>query len=190
MTCLVPRYHSVTSRRGATGLLSTGLTRHHSLSFQPSRPSGTCSPANTGNVFAVPVAPEESRRNYMKHPTSRLFTTAACLIFLPGIGLTAISMQAQTFAYVTNPSYDAVAVLNTANNSVTAFVGVGSAPFAVAITPDGSRAYVTNQDSNSVSVIETANKKVTATTEVERYPTGVAITPDGRRAYLANTGSN
>jgi YVTN family beta-propeller protein len=60
---------------------------------------------------------------------------------------------------------------------VTATVLVGTNPFAVAITPDGTRAYVTNSADNSVSVIDTASNTVTATVAVGTNPTGVAITP-------------
>ncbi|WP_064076076.1 hypothetical protein [Prescottella equi] len=40
-------------------------------------------------------------------------------------------------------------------DTVTAIVGVGSSPFAVALTDDGARAYVANSGSGSVSVIDT-----------------------------------
>jgi len=90
----------------------------------------------------------------MKHPKGQLCVRVAkCLILLLGIALLAIPIECQTFAYVTDQSSDSVSVIDTKNSKVTATVGVGHAPFGVAITPNGSRAYVTNQGSNSVSVI-------------------------------------
>lgn len=68
-----------------------------------------------------------------------------------------------------------------------ATIGVGSLPYDVAITPDGSAAYVVNLSSNNVSVIDTASNTVTTTISgVGGEPTGIAITPDGSKAYAAN----
>ncbi|MGW2557510.1 YncE family protein, partial [Streptomyces sp. NPDC001635] len=65
--------------------------------------------------------------------------------------------------------------IDTATNTVTATIPVGSQPFAVAITPDGAHVYVTNGASDTVSVIDTATNTVTATTPVGNGPIGVAI---------------
>ncbi len=54
---------------------------------------------------------------------------------------------------------------------------LGSAPFGVAITPDGAFAYVANRNPGSVSVIATATNTVVATVGVGTFPLGVAITP-------------
>jgi YVTN family beta-propeller protein len=73
---------------------------------------------------------------------------------------------------------------------VVATVTVGSSPFGVAITPDGTRAYVTNHSgtviSGTVSVIDTASNTVAATVPVGSGPLGVAITPDGKHVYVAD----
>jgi YVTN family beta-propeller protein len=76
----------------------------------------------------------------MKRTDGGLLMRVACLVFLVAMALLAVPLQAQTVAYATNQSFDAISVVDTSNNSVTAFVGVGAAPFAVAITPDGRRA--------------------------------------------------
>ena len=81
-----------------------------------------------------------------------------------------------------------VLVIDTGTNSVVATVTVGSAPFGVAITPDGAHAYVTNIRSHTVSVIDTGTNTVVATvTGLGLAPHRIAITPDGTRAYVANT---
>src|SRR5579864_8498990 len=126
----------------------------------------------------------------MKPTTRSKLAKLACVVCFLGIGLFAIPVRSQTYAYVTNQSYDAVAVVDTRNNAVTDFVGVGGAPFWVAVTPDGDRAYVTNQASNSVSVIETVRNRLMATIKVGNLPSGIAISAEGTRAYVANSTSN
>jgi YVTN family beta-propeller protein len=88
-----------------------------------------------------------------------------------------------------------VTVIDTADNTVSATISVGSAPWGVAFTPDGRQAYVANYWSNenapvgNVSVIDTANNTVSATIPVGRFPEDVAVTPDGRHAYIVNWAS-
>ncbi len=90
------------------------------------------------------------------------------------------------FAYVPNSADGTVSVVNTTTNAVVSTIQVGSFPFAVAISPDGSRVYITNEYSKSVSVINTADNTVMATVTVGTYPDGVAVSPDGTRAYVTN----
>ena len=97
--------------------------------------------------------------------------------------------QAAPFAYITNTDSGTVSVLDTADNTVTASVAVGSGPGGVAVTPDGTRVYVTNRASDTVSVLDTADNTVIATVAVGDVPFGVAVTPDGTRVYVANDGS-
>ena len=91
------------------------------------------------------------------------------------------------------PDPDEVKVLDTDPASPTfhtmlAAIPVGSNPWGVAITPDGSRVYVVNNGSNTVSAINTATNAVTATlTNVGGDPQGIAITPDGGTAFVAST---
>ena len=92
----------------------------------------------------------------MKLTSGWLLLRVACLVFLLGMALPAIPARAQTFACVTNVFANTVSMIDTASNTVVATVAVGSGPFGVAITPDGTRAYVANSASNSVSVIDTA----------------------------------
>ena len=46
-----------------------------------------------------------------------------------------------------------MSVINTATNTVTATITVGSGPISVAVSPDGTRAYTANLSANTVSVI-------------------------------------
>jgi len=91
-------------------------------------------------------------------------------------------------AYVVNEFGGTVSVVDTTTNTVVATVTVGTDPFFVAITPDGTKAYVTNDQ--SVSVIDTSNNTVVATiTSSVDDAVGIAITPDGTKAFVANAGN-
>jgi len=92
-------------------------------------------------------------------------------------------------AYVTNYSSGTVSLIDTASNTVTTTLTVGSGPERVAFTPDGSKAYVTNSLSNTVSVIDTSPIMVMATIPVGSSPVGVDVSPDGTKAYVATTGA-
>ena len=94
------------------------------------------------------------------------------------------------YAYITSYYNNTVSVIDTATNKVTATVNVGSNPFGVAVSPDGTKAYVTNGGSNTVSVIDTATNTVTATVNVGKWPYGIAVSPVGTRVYVANENSN
>jgi outer membrane autotransporter protein len=83
-----------------------------------------------------------------------------------------------------------VSVINTATNTVVATFGVGSQPFGVAVSPDGTRAYVTNSASNTVSVVDTATNTVVTTFAAGNSPFGVSFSPDGKQAYVANQNSS
>jgi YVTN family beta-propeller protein len=114
----------------------------------------------------------------------------ACLaVFLLFVVAPTTSALARN-VYVANAGASSVSVIDTATNRASQEIGVGREPFAIAITPDGSRAYVTNFEDNNVSVINTAtNQPVGNPIPVGENPEGIAITPDGSRAYVANDSS-
>ncbi|MGW3053399.1 YncE family protein, partial [Kitasatospora sp. NPDC001175] len=66
------------------------------------------------------------------------------LVVLGGLALpvtAAVPAQAAssgTFTYVANNGSDDVSVINTTTNTVTATITVGTNPFAVAVSPDGT----------------------------------------------------
>jgi len=105
--------------------------------------------------------------------------------------------------YVSNLRSDSVSVIDAKTDSVIATIPVGRNPFAIAITPDCSKAYVGNSGNlfipeNSVSVIDvkmdTAIDVNPATPEIDPITVGLnpgamAITPDGSKLYVANFGS-
>src|SRR6516164_557131 len=113
----------------------------------------------------------------MKLRLCRLLAIAAFACFLGSIQTLAQN------AYVTNDGSGDVSVIDTATNTVTATITVGTAPFAVAVSPDGGTVYVANIDSDNVSAIATATNKVIATITVGSAPEGVAVSP-GRQHSL------
>ncbi|NBS77257.1 MAG: hypothetical protein EBT28_07575, partial [Betaproteobacteria bacterium] len=66
-------------------------------------------------------------------------------------------------------------MINTATNTVTSTITVGSNPSLVAASTDGSNVYVVNILSNSVSVIGTGTNLVTSTIPVGNFPLDVVI---------------
>jgi YVTN family beta-propeller protein len=95
--------------------------------------------------------------------------------------------------YVTNQGDNTVSVIDTATNTVTATIPVGSGPSGVAVTPDGTKVYVANAFfgfGTNVSVIDAATNTVIATIPAGSAPGNVAVTPDGRRVYVTNFQSN
>ena len=121
----------------------------------------------------------------MIHPSARsnrrLQPAVSCMACLLAL-LSATVADAQT-AYVANADTNAVTVLDTATNAVTATIAVGIAPREVAITRDATRAFVANTGSNSISVIDTASQSVTATVALPDSPNSLAVGPAGDRLY-------
>jgi YVTN family beta-propeller protein len=106
------------------------------------------------------------------------------------IVLLSIPLFAKPYAYVAITNNDVtgnvVQVIDTATNQVMATITVGTGPFSLKVTPDGSRVYVANYATNNVSVINTASNTVTATIPVGGSPASVAISPNGQYVYVGN----
>jgi YVTN family beta-propeller protein len=95
-------------------------------------------------------------------------------------------LRAQTVAYIVNNNSNSVSVIDTASNTVTATIPVGTLPTGIAFSPDGAIAYVTNEGDGTISVISTATNSVTATIPLtgQVNPRYLAITPDGKTLYV------
>jgi YVTN family beta-propeller protein len=79
-------------------------------------------------------------------------------------------------------------VIRGATNKVTATIGVGSLPQAVAVDPSTHTAYVANYGDSTVSVINEATNTVTATLTGFNSPDGVAVDPTTDTAYVNSAG--
>ncbi len=99
---------------------------------------------------------------------------------------------ASPFAYITNQGDNTVSVIDTATNTVTATIPVGSGPLAIAVSPNETKLYVANAyGTATTSVIDTASNTVTDTIPIGgTWPYGVAVSPDGTKLYIAKTDSN
>ena len=65
----------------------------------------------------------------------------------------------------------------------------GSAPDAVAVSPDGKTLFVANSDNNNVAVVDIADPKasrIEGFIPVGWYPTALAISPDNHTLFVAN----
>ncbi len=99
----------------------------------------------------------------------------------------------QSTAYVANLNSDSVTPIDTATNTAGTPITVGTRPYSIAITPDGSTAYVVNDGSGgtgTVTPIDTATNTAGTPITVGSGPTGIAITPDGSTAYVVNDSSD
>jgi YVTN family beta-propeller protein len=113
----------------------------------------------------------------------------------------------QQYLYVVCELSNSVAVVDRRSRQVIRSINVGRRPYAIAITPDGTRAFVTNSDDDTVSVIDTNSNNVintiqvvppattqpvgttgTVTQAVRMNPKGVASNGNGTRIYVACAG--
>lgn len=60
-----------------------------------------------------------------------------------------------------------------------AILGVGTAPVAVAVSSDSSRAYVADSDSGVISVLDTKTNKVIGTIDHDGWPSDLEVSRDG-----------
>jgi YVTN family beta-propeller protein len=118
----------------------------------------------------------------------RSFLLPAVAAFAIAAVLGSAQSLAYDLAYITDADANIVSVIS--GHEIVGKINVGSQPWGVAVTTDGSKVYVTNRGSNTVSVIDTYYRHVIATIPVGRAPTGVAATPDGRYGYVANSGDD
>jgi len=81
-------------------------------------------------------------------------------------------------------------VIDTASNTVTATIPVGTGASGVVFSPDGTHAYVTNFSDGTISVIDTATNAVTTTITVGGGRCSAAITPDGKNLYVPDFSGN
>jgi len=119
----------------------------------------------------------------------RIFSpfSALTIILLGLILLTLPAAQAAPFAYISRGN--ALSVLDTENNIVTATVALGaSSTYAVAVNPAGTRVYMANV--NNVLVIDTISNTIIATVAVGTTTFELAINPTGTRVYVTNYNSN
>jgi YVTN family beta-propeller protein len=138
------------------------------------------------STFSLPLS-SIARSNKANRECNIIYTfgiATLSILILAGVA------GASPFAYITNLESNNVSVIDTATDTVKATVNVGTEPFGVAVSSDGTRVYVTNCMGNSVSVIDATKNKLIGTVRVGSYPEGVAVNPDGTKVYVVNAASN
>jgi YVTN family beta-propeller protein len=105
-------------------------------------------------------------------------------------GFVAVSPNGR-HAYIANRDTQAITVLDTAINKVTATIPIPAGPPQfLAFAPDGRTLYVTiynNQRTiHVIDVLDTASNTVTATIPQQARPFLPAVTPDGKLVYVPN----
>ncbi|HXB45900.1 MAG TPA: beta-propeller fold lactonase family protein [Puia sp.] len=108
----------------------------------------------------------------------------------PVIATIAATPVSTGYAYISNTATNTILVINIATNTVIDSIAVGSAPYSVAVSPDGSHIYVANSGDGTVSVIDAATNVLVATVLTGLSPSGIAVSPDGRLVYVTNTNGN
>ena len=93
-------------------------------------------------------------------------------------------------AYVGLFKDNAIAVVDTASNTVMRSIAIPTGPHGLVITPDGRWVYASSDGDSVVSVIDTASDTVSAMIQVGATPHGLAITPDGSRVLVASFGTD
>ena len=93
-------------------------------------------------------------------------------------------------AYVGVFRDDAVAVIDTASNTVIRTIAVPKGPHGLVVTPDGRKVYVSSDGASSVSVIDTTTDAVVTTIDVGPNPHGLAMSRDGKLVLVSAWGAN
>ncbi|MBB2962106.1 YncE family protein [Methylobacterium sp. R2-1] len=88
--------------------------------------------------------------------------------------------------YVADRESHQISVFETERMTRLATISVGTAPFALALSPDERRLYVGNVRSNDLTVIDTQALKPLTTVPVGPMPYGVSVSPDGARVLVTN----
>ena len=93
-------------------------------------------------------------------------------------------------ALVANYQSDSVTPVSLATRKPGRPIPVGSAPVAIALTPNAHTAYVANSGSGTVTPIDTATLTAGRAIPVGADPCAILVSPDGRTAYVVDGASN
>lgn len=94
------------------------------------------------------------------------------------------------YIYAANSGDGTVSVIDPRINETILNITVGSAPFGLAVTPNGDEVWVCNTTSGSVSIINAFSLEVIETISGITAASGIAITPDGVYAYVTQNTNN
>jgi YVTN family beta-propeller protein len=120
----------------------------------------------------------------------RMLFTIAAVFTVTAFFAAAPSFAAGPKAYVGLFKDNAVAVIDTATNTVLTTIPIPPGPHGLVVTPDGRTVFASSDGDSKVSVIDTSTDTVTKSIEVGKSPHGLAITPDGKTVLAAVFGAN
>src|SRR5215475_7443134 len=106
------------------------------------------------------------------------------------VGSGSLSAATAPKVYVGLFKDDAIAVIDTAQNTVLRTIAVPKGPHGLVMTADGRKVYVSSDGASTVSVIDTATDRVVTSIDVGVNPHGLAVSADGRRVLVSGWGSN
>ncbi|MGD0820289.1 MAG: PKD domain-containing protein [Desulfomonilia bacterium] len=102
------------------------------------------------------------------------------------VGVNHPQLQRKACAYITNMESGDVTVVDISTNSIITRIPVGTAPYGVAVSPDGDRVYIACGGSDGgIYVIDTITNTVAGTIE-GIYATTLAVNPDGSIIYAVS----
>jgi len=110
----------------------------------------------------------------------------------PGVAAQLAAAKQKPYAYVAITNNDGtgktVQVIDTTTDTVVADITVGTAPWGLSETPDGTEVYVANAEDSTVSVLNTSTNSVVATIPVDNDPVCLQVSPNGKYVYVGNSG--
>ncbi|NIG54104.1 bifunctional YncE family protein/alkaline phosphatase family protein [Chitinophaga sp. Cy-1792] len=149
---------------------------------------------NKNNTRLYTVTKEDSAL-YIINPATK---QTLHRIQLPDIAYSCTLSPDESKLYVSVWGSASVAVINTAEASVSSYIPVGNHPNELLLNKKGTILYVANANDNTVSVINTTTGKVIETIATTLYPTqlsgsttnGLALSKDEKTLYIANADNN
>ena len=111
-------------------------------------------------------------------------------VFIVGGCLAAVVAVVPTPSGLAAPPVQAQSVAATSTLAVITTIGVGSAPWGVAVDEGDDTVYVTNLNGDNVSVINGRTGTVAGTIPVGDRPEGVAVNEGDDTVYVTNLGGN
>lgn len=102
----------------------------------------------------------------------------------------AVSADGST-VYVAEYLAKRISFLDAASGTMQGSVAVAESPWALALSPDGTRLYATGAaPAGKVFVVDVASKAVVQTFDAGHTPVAVAVSPDGSTLYVCNRFDN
>jgi YVTN family beta-propeller protein len=141
---------------------------------------GTCAGTPAGTSCSDLAVPAGSWR-YSVTPRQQAWAGAES----PRSTAVTVEPRAAT-AFVVNQTSNSVTPINSATDTASSPIAVGTTPREIAISPDGTTAYVVNQGAGTVTPINVATGAAGTPVSVGSNPYQIAITPDGTTAFVTN----